>query len=305
MTQQSNSASPPLAPRTWPAWIAIAFGWTLAHWPARLQTLGGKALGRLMQAVMWQRGRNAGINLALCFPELGDTERKRILHDMFTALGLGVFEFLRAWWGRLNPNDPAYTLKGLENLQAAHALGNGVILVSAHFTTLEICVRLLCRDVEINGMYRPHESDALEWAVKKARARYTKKMFSRDEIRPALRCLKQGGVLWFAPDQETRRGESVFVPFFNQPASSLTSTHQMARMSGAAVLPFFHQRNSDGSYNLEIWPALENFPSADATADTERVMASMEQLIRRAPAQYLWIHQRFKRTPNGKSNHYS
>lgn len=305
MTQQSNSASPPLAPRTWPAWIAIAFGWTLAHWPSRLQTLGGKALGRLMQALMWQRGRNAGINLALCFPELGDAERKRILHDMFTALGLGVFEFLRAWWGRLSPNDPAYTLKGLENLRAAQALGNGVILVSAHFTTLEICVRLLCRDVEINGMYRPHESDALEWAVKKARARYTKQMFSRDEIRPALRCLKQGGVLWFAPDQETRRGESVFVSFFNQPASSLTSTHQMARMSGAAVLPFFHQRNSDGSYNLEIWPALENFPSADATADTARVMASMEQLIGRAPAQYLWIHQRFKRTPDGKSNHYS
>ena len=305
MTQQSNSTSPPLAPRTWPAWIAIAFGWTLARWPSRLQTLGGKALGRLMQAVMWQRGRNAGINLALCFPELGDAERKRILHDMFTALGLGVFEFLRAWWGRLSPKDPAYTFKGLENLRAAQALGNGVILVSAHFTTLEICVRLLCRDVEINGMYRPHESDALEWAVKKARARYTKQMFSRDEIRPALRCLKQGGVLWFAPDQETRRGESVFVPFFNQPASSLTSTHQMARMSGAAVLPFFHQRNSDGSYSLEIWPALENFPSADATADTARVMASMEQLIRRAPAQYLWIHQRFKRTPDGKSNHYS
>ena len=119
-----------------------------------------------------------------------------MLHEMFTALGLGVFEFLRAWWGRLRPNDPAYTLQGMENLKAAQALGKGVILVSAHFTTLEICVRLLCRDVEINGMYRPHESEALEWAVKKARARYTKQMFSRDELRPALRCLKQGGVLW-------------------------------------------------------------------------------------------------------------
>jgi Kdo2-lipid IVA lauroyltransferase/acyltransferase len=295
----------PLSPSTWPNWLAIAFGWTLAHWPSRLQTIGGKGLGRLMQALMWKRGRTASTNIALCFPELGEKERAHMLHEMFTALGLGVFEFLRAWWGRLNPNDPAYTLKGLENLRDAQALGKGVILVSAHFTTLEICVRLLCRDVEINGMYRPHDSGALEWAVKKARARYTKQMFGRDEIRPALRSLKQGGVLWFAPDQETRRGESVFVPFFNQPAASLTSTHQMARMSGAAVLPFFHQRNKDGSYRLEIWPALENFPSADTTEDTARIMQTMEQLIRRAPEQYLWIHQRFKRTPDGKSTHYS
>lgn len=295
----------PLSPSTWPNWLAIAFGWTLAHWPSRLQTLGGRALGRLMQALMWERGRTARTNIALCFPELDDKKREQMQRDMFTALGLGVFEFVRAWWGRLAPNDPSYTLTGLENLRSAQALGKGVILVSAHFTTLEICVRLLCRDVDINGMYRPHDSDALEWAVKKARARYTQQMFSRDELRPALRCLKQGGVLWFAPDQETRRGESVFVPFFGQSASSLTSTHQMARMSGAAVLPFFHQRNSDGSYRLEIWPALENFPGEDATEDTARIMATMEKLIRRAPEQYLWIHQRFKRTPEGKSQHYS
>ena len=300
-----TDSNAPLSPRHWPNWIAIAFGWTLAHWPSRLQTVGGKALGRLMQTLMRKRGRTANTNITLCFPELGEQEHKQMLHDMFTSLGLGVFEFLRAWWGRLSPNDPAYSLKGLDNLRAAQALGKGVILVSAHFTTLEICVRLLCRDVEINGMYRPHDSDALEWAVKKARARYTKQMFSRDELRSALRCLKQGGVLWFAPDQETRRGESVFVPFFGQPASSLTSTHQMARLSGAAVLPFFHQRNTDGSYSLEILPALENFPGEDATVDTARIMATMEQLIRRAPEQYLWVHQRFKKTPDGQSTHYS
>lgn len=305
MTEESENTRSALSPPNWPVWIAIAFGWTLAHWPSRLQTAGGKALGRLMQATMWKRGRNARTNIALCFPEIDLPERERMLQGMFTSLGLGVFEFLRAWWGRLGPGDPAYTLTGLENLHAAQAPGKGVILVSAHFTTLEICVRLLCRDVEINGMYRPHESEALERAVKKARARYTKQMFSRDELRPALRCLKQGGVLWFAPDQETRRGESVFVPFFNQPAYSLTSTHQLARLSGAAVLPFFHRRNPDGSYSLEILPALENFPGKDATADTARIMATMEQLIRRAPEQYLWVHQRFKRTPDGKSTHYS
>jgi Kdo2-lipid IVA lauroyltransferase/acyltransferase len=296
--------SPPRTPSTWPTWIAIAFGWTLARWPSRLQRLAGRALGRLMQATMWKRGRTARINIALCFPELSAEQQQGLLHDTFSSLGLGTFEFLRAWWGRVYKDNPAYTLKGLEYLQQAQALGHGVILVSAHFSTLEICVRLLCQHVEIHGMYRPHDASALEWAIKHARLKYTQAMYSRDELRPALRCLKKGGILWFAPDQETRRGESVFVPFFNQPAASLTSTHQLARMSDARVLPFFHRRLADGSYELEILPALKNFPSADASNDTARIMQTMEQLIRRAPEQYLWIHQRFKRTPQGKSAHY-
>jgi KDO2-lipid IV(A) lauroyltransferase len=129
-------------------------------------------------------------------------------------------------------------------------------------------------------------------------------MFARDELRPAIKHLKGGGFLWFAPDQETRRGDSVFVPFFGQPASSLTSTHQMARLSGAAVLPLFHERLPDGRYRIEILPALEDFPTKDAVADTARVMAALETLIRRCPEQYLWLHQRFKRLPDGERRNY-
>ena len=246
---------------------------------------------------MIARRRVAAENLRRCFPELDDDARRKLLRAHFDSLGLGVFEFLRAWWGRLPPLDRRCTLTGLENLRAAQAGGHGVILVSPHFTTLEICVRLLTRDVALAGMYRPHDSPALEWAVKRARARYTLAMYARDELRPVLRHLKTGGVLWFPPDQESRRGESIFVPFFGQPAWSLTSTHQLARLSQAAVLPLFHERLPDGGYRLEIGAVLSDFPSDDARADTARIMALMEAQIRRVPEQYLWIHQRFKRQP--------
>ena len=247
---------------------------------------------------MIRRRSIAARNLALCFPELTGPQRQAMLKASFASLGISVFEFLRAWWGRLAPLDQRYTLTGLEHLRAAQQGGRGVMLVSAHFTTLEICVRLLCREVSLAGMYRPHDSAALEWAVKRGRLRYTQAMYARDELRPALRHLKNGGVLWFAPDQETRRGDSVFVPFFGQPAWSLTSTHQLARLTGAAVLPLFHERLADGRYRIEILPMLEDFPGTDATADTARVMAMVESLIRRAPAQYLWLHDRFKRKPS-------
>ena len=288
----------------WPAWAGIAFGWTLAHWPWWLARRAGSILGWLMRMTMVSRRRVARINLALCFPGLSQPQRRELLHAHFQSLGIGAFEFLRAWWGRLAPLDTRYTLDGLAHLQNAQASGRGVILISPHFTTLEICVRLLCRHVQITGMYRPHDSAALEWAVKRGRLRYTQAMFTRDELRPAIRLLKSGGVLWFAPDQETRRGESVFVPFFGQSAWSLTSTHQLARLSGALVLPLFHERLDNGHYHLEIGAPLENFPSTDADTDTARVMALMEALIRRVPAQYLWIHQRFTRQPEGRASPY-
>src|SRR5262245_1511141 len=126
---------PPLSPRHWPTWLAITFGWTLARWPWPLARLGGRALGRLMQVAMIARGRIAAANLALCFPELDATARTRLLHALFRSLGIGVFEFLRAWWGPLAPLDKRYTLTGLERLEAARAGGRGVILVSPHFTT--------------------------------------------------------------------------------------------------------------------------------------------------------------------------
>jgi len=294
---------PPLSPRRWPAWALIGLGWTVARWPLWLQRAVGPGLGWLMRHVLRSRRRIAAANLALCFPELGDRQRQQLLRENFRALGLGVFEFLRAWWGR-QPSPGECELGGMEHLEAARAGGRGVILVSAHFTTLEICMSLLCQRIPLAGMYRPHEEPAMEWAVKRGRLRHAVAMFSRDELRPALRHLKQGGLLWFAPDQETRRGESVFVPFFGRPAWSLTSTHQLARLSGAAVLPLFHERLPDGRYRIQVLPPLEGFPGPDATADTARVMAALEGLVRRCPTQYLWLHQRFKRQPDGSKRRY-
>lgn len=295
---------PPLSPRHWPTWLLVALGWTVARWPWRLQRALGPWLGRALGRLAPARRRVAATNLAICFPELDDAARARLLRANLESLGIGLFEFLRAWWGRLPPLDRGLEITGLGHITAAQAGGRGVMLVSAHFTTLETSLRLLCRDVSLAAMYRPHGQPAMEWAVKRGRLRHAVAMFARDELRPAIRHLRAGGLLWFAPDQETRRGDSVFVPFFGQPAYSLTSTHQLARLSGAAVLPLFHERLDDGRYRLEIGPPLQDFPTRDATADTARVMELLESLIRRRPEQYLWLHQRFKRQPDGTRRRY-
>lgn len=289
----------PKGPSTWPAWLGIGLLFVLAQLPWGLQRSLGRALGVLLRLLLVKRRHVVHTNLALCFPEQDAHGREHLLRENFAALGIGVFEFARAWWGSIEPMRHQVQCHGIEHLHAALATGRGAILISGHFTTLEICGRLLCDHVPLAGMYRPHDSAAMEWAVKRGRLRYASAMFGRDELRPALRHLKNGGALWFAPDQDTLRGDNVFVPFFGQPARSLTSTHQLARMSGAAVLAFFHQRLPDGRYRIEIKPAFEPFPSADAQADTARVIASIEAMARAAPAQYLWLHKRFKRRPQG------
>jgi KDO2-lipid IV(A) lauroyltransferase len=97
-----------------------------------------------------------------------------------------------------------------------------------------------------------------------------------------------------------RSKDSVFAPFFGVPAATITATHHLARMSGALVIPFFHRRLADGKgYELRLGAPLENFPGPDTHHDTARVNACIEQMIREAPAQYLWVHKRFKTRPAG------
>ena len=273
----------------------------LARLPWPLQRALGRSIGTLLRHALPARRRVAARNLELCFPELDAAAREALLREHFTAIGIGLFEFARAWWGSVAPLRRGLVVEGLEHMEAARAGGRGVIVVSGHFTTLEVCGRLMCDFAPLAGMYRPHGQPAMEWAVRRGRARYAAAMFPKQDLRGTVRHLKRGGLLWYAPDQDPSRGEAVYVPFFGQPAHSLTSTHQLARMSGAAVLFYQHARREDGGYTLRLFPASEGYPSRDATADTAEVMAAIEAMARAAPEQYLWIHRRFKRQPGGGS----
>ena len=299
----SAAGPPPLSPRHWPIWLGIGLGWLAARLPWSLQRGLGCLLGALLFVLLRERRRVAARNLDLCLPELAPGARRALLHESFAALGIGVFEFLRAWWGGIAPQRRTVQIEGIEQIERLRAEGRGVLLVSGHFLTLELCGRLLCDHVPLAGMYRPHEAPAFEWAVKRGRLRYACAMFGNDELRATLRHLKQGGILWYAPDQDMRGKDTVFVPFFGIPAASITATHQLARLTGAAVVPFFHRREG-GRYLLRVGAPLADFPSKDAAADTARVNALIEAMVREAPAQYLWIHKRFKRRPAGAAKLY-
>jgi len=263
----------------------------------------GRTIGRLFKLLGRARVRVAQRNLELCFPELDTRGRAQLLQESFLSIGEGSYEFARAWWGRSRGLEVDH-VEGLETLEALRQQGRGVLLLSGHFLTLEICGRLLCRHIELAGFYRRHEQPALEWAVKRGRARYAVAMFAREELRAAVKFVKQGGVLWYAPDQALGLRMSIFAPFYGTPARTITATARLSQMGRARVVPYFPQR-LNGRYIIRILPALENFPSDDELADATRINQLIEHGISYAPTQYFWVHKRYKGPPAGQASVYA
>ncbi|MEP7096603.1 MAG: LpxL/LpxP family Kdo(2)-lipid IV(A) lauroyl/palmitoleoyl acyltransferase [Dokdonella sp.] len=294
-----------LGPRHWAAWIGLVCIWLLAKLPRRLLLGMGLRLGWLAARVMPERRAVVERNLLLCFPELSAAQRATLLEKNFRDAGAMLAEFALAWLGstRAIGRIPV-SFEGLEHLEAARAAGQGVLLVGAHFSHLELCARLVSQHIRIAGMYREHDDDAFEWAIKRARLRYADAMFTKSELRQSVRHLKSGGILWYAPDQDMRGKDVVFAPFFGVRAATITATHHLARLSGAKVIAFFHRRRDDGGYAIRLEAPLANFPSTDALADTTRVNACIECMVREAPSQYLWMHKRFKTRPHGEATIY-
>lgn len=294
-----------LAPRHWPAWFGLGCIWLLARLPYRWLLRLGRAAGWLAARIMRERRRVAARNLALCFPGMGNAQRQALLEQGLRDSGMMLVEFALAWMGsrRAVARIPV-TIDGLGHLQDARAGGRGVLLVGAHFSHLELCARLLSQRVPIAGMYREHADAAFEWAIKRARLRYADAMFSKSELRQSVRYLKGGGVLWYAPDQDMRGKDAVFAPFFGVPAATITATHHLARLSGATVIAFFHRRLEQGGYAIRLEAPLDTFPTTDVLADTARVNACIERMVREAPSQYLWLHKRFKTRPPGDESAY-
>jgi KDO2-lipid IV(A) lauroyltransferase len=276
--------------------------WLVARLPYRALMATGRFIGNLALILNRERRGIAATNIALCFPELDADQQRALVRANLRDIGMMLMEFALGWLGsdRAIGRVPV-KIEGLEHLQAAREQGRGVLLVGGHFSHLELCARLVSYRILIAGMYRRMDSEVFEYIVLRSRLDYADAMFDKDDLRGTVKYLRAGGTLWYAPDQDMRSKDNVFAPFFGVPAATITATHHLARMSNAVVIPFFHRRLPDGKgYAMRLGAPLEHFPSADAAADTARVNGVIEQMVREAPEQYLWVHKRFKTRPPGE-----
>lgn len=289
-----------LLPHYWPTWLLLFGMWTAAQLPFRLQMGLGRQLGLLSYHLARERRHICEVNLRLCFPELNEAEHRRLVRETFISNGIGFIEIAISWYRDVEDYRSRVKVTGFENVEKAAAQGKGVLLVGAHFSTLEFGGFLFNLVGDMDVTYRPNKNRLFQAAMLKGRERYYPHVLEREDVRGAMRSLKNGRILWYAPDQDYGARHSVYVPFFGVSAATITATSRFARINDSAVVMYSHYRNADNSgYHLYFSEALENYPSGDDVADATRINALVEAAVRKHPEQYLWLHKRFKTQAEG------
>ncbi len=296
-----------LHPRFWPLWLGLGLLWLLTRLPYPALLWLGRGLGSLMYRFARSRRSIAGRNLELCFPAWSAEQRERVLRENFASSGIAFFEMAMSWWWPKARLARLAHVEGLEHLQRLQAEGQGAILMALHFTTLEIGAALLGQHHTIDGMYREHKNPLFDFIQRRGRERHNQDAtaIEREDVRTMMKSLRSGRAIWYAPDQDYGRKQSLFVPLFGVPAATVTATTKFARLGKARVVPFTQERLADGSgYRLVIHPPLEDFPGESEQADCLRINRWIEEAVSPRPEQYLWAHRRFKTRPEGEPSLY-
>jgi len=296
---------PPFTPAHWPGWLGVAAIWLLGKTPQRFGLWLSVPLGGLLWFAMPARRRIARRNIERCFPLLSPAEREAMLRGCFHSLARAVFETAWSWAAPAGRIRRMGRVEGLEHVAAARQSGRGVLFVTAHLSCLEIGARLLAMAAPVAAIYRPLRNPVLEWYQNRSRLNYGEAVIDKRDIRSAVRSLRRGGMIWYAPDQDFGPDHSLFAPFFGIQTATLLATRRLTQLTGCRVLPMFPVYDrQQRQYVVHIQPALEPFPGKEAVDDLTRINTLMEAHIRLAPEQYWWIHRRFKTRPPGEAPFY-
>ncbi|MDF2867697.1 MAG: lipid biosynthesis lauroyl acyltransferase [Gammaproteobacteria bacterium] len=290
----------PYHPRYWIYWLLLGLLWLFSLLPYRVLLKLGAGLGWLIMRLAKRPYRNAEINLRLCYPELNDKQRDALLQDNFRSVGIGIFELLLSWWASDKRLAKLMDIKGTEHIDAALALGKGVIIAAPHFTSLELALRMLSTRYPVAVMYNRQKHAWFEYFNQKALTKYYAKAIPRENVRAMIKALNQNRIICYTPDIDPGRKNGIFVPFFDIPAATVTGTTRFAQMTGAQVLfAVFYRREEGSGYDLAVKP-LEQFPSGNVIQDVTTINQLLEAAIRHKPEQYIWQYKRFKTRPEGE-----
>ncbi|MCC8376473.1 MULTISPECIES: Kdo(2)-lipid IV(A) acyltransferase [Photorhabdus] len=295
-----------LHPRYWPTWFGIGLLYLLVLLPYPIIYRIGTRLGRFSMRFLKKRAKVAERNLELCFPDMPQEERNALLIKNFESVGMGIFETGMAWFWPDWRIERWFKVTGRENIQKIQTTGQGIIVIGIHFLTLELGARILGLLNPGIGVYRPNDNPAMDWLQTWGRLRSNKYMLDRKDVKGMIRCLKNGEVVWYAPDHDYGPRKSVFAPLFAvEHAATTTGTSILVRLADPAMIPFTPRRLPDGKgYELIIQPAVAGFPKDDEVKAAAFMNRVVEQEILQAPDQYMWLHRRFKTRPKGMPSLY-
>ena len=279
--------------------LGLALMRALARWPLPCLRALGAVLGLLLYVLVGSRRRIAMVNLGLCFPQWSQARRRAVTIRSFIYLAQSWLD--RGWlW-----HAPESLLRRRLHLHGALHEFDGLdpsIVFCPHFYGLDAAATAINMNIprEFTSIYTPQANRQVDEWIKAGRLRWGRvQLFQRtDGIKANVAGLRSGQVLYLLPDMDFGPDGSVFVPFFGVPAATVPSVPRFARLGKAKVMAVVPRMTSQG-YDIEIMPAWENYPSGDLQTDTARGNQLLEALVLSMPAQYYWVHRRFKSRPPG------
>ena len=303
---KATEGQPPVTPRHWPSWLAVGIMWLLGKLPRRAGLWLAIPIGWLAFHLASRRRKIAQRNIARCYPDLDELQQGKLQRAHFRSLARMLFEVCWCWSGSERRVLGWVRHEGLEHFEKALNDERGLLLITCHVTCLEMGGRIAgSKAPEAKGVYRPLKNPVIEWYQNRSRERYVAGAISKHDTRKIVRFLRNGGALWYAPDQDYGAARSEFVPFFGIQTATLKANVQLAAMSDCQVVPMFPVFDAaSNTWTAHYDPPLENFPSGDMHADLARINRMFEEKVRSAPEQYWWIHRRFKTRPPGEPPFY-
>ena len=283
--------------------VVFGFMWLVRLLPLRVLAGVGAALGSGLYWLIPERRRVTRINLEKCFPAMPARSRERLARAHFRAFCRSFIDHGVLWWSSREDIERMVRIEGLEHLAAL--AGKPVVVFAPHFVGLDAGGLRLSMELEMASMYSRQKDPRFDRLLHGSRTRFGARLYSRQEgLRGPLRAIKSGRPFYYLPDLDFGRKGSIFVPFFGVPAATVTALSQIARITGAAVVPCVTRMLPEGGYAARLYPAWEGFPSADDEADARRMVAFIEERVLEMPEQYFWLHKRFKTRPQGEARFY-
>jgi Kdo2-lipid IVA lauroyltransferase/acyltransferase len=281
------------------SWLLLWAARGVAFLPRPLMLGLAHAVGELMVRFAGHRRRVATRNLEICFPEKTDQERRVMVKAHFQCYARAFFERFEIWFGRperLRARVKIQRLNLFEELR-----GQPIIILAPHFLGLDAGGVRFQLEHQFASMYAKQSNPVLDAWTLQGRTRFNSPVIvSRQQGLAGLaRLLKRGVPLYFLPDMDLGRRHSIFVPFFGEPAATVTSLVRLAQMLDAVVLPLVTRMTDDG-YEATFYPGWKHREGDETPEEAVAVMHRfIEARIREMPEQYLWTHRRFKTRPPG------
>ncbi|MEL7296227.1 MAG: lysophospholipid acyltransferase family protein [Pseudomonadota bacterium] len=282
-----------LKPVHWPIWLLIAVQRGLVFLPWALQRYIGRSIGLIALLCARKRRRIALDNLRIAYPALPDRDLYQLRRQHFQNLGIGIMEIGMAWWASDRRIARLCDVDGMQHLPAADN-PQPVFLAAGHFTSIDMVARGLRLYADFDVLHRPLGIPLLDAFTEYGRRRCATTLIDKRSPRALLASLRRNRAVWIAVDQADTTSAGIEAPFFGQPAATNTTVPRLADKLSAAVLPLSCIRTASGRYQIKIHAPLETLGRTLAQ-DTKTLNQMVESHIALAPAQYYWIHRRFKR----------